>query len=159
MSGVGDAWTNQELGKLLQKQAVAEAEADIPDGSAKARDYRAPTFSATSFPDIKGGSELMVNRDGLSQVATNMGQDLSDLQGMLQQLNDGGAGGGLIGGWETADAFGSNAGSAYYGISTLYQKLNAAYDLVIGNIGQTVRNYADAESETEGAANSVGRET
>ena len=72
-----------------------------------------------------------------------------DLRGdNMEMKSDGGA----IGGWGTASAFGGNATNAYEGITQFIQALNQAYDAVIGNLGKTVTNYADAETTTASAA-------
>jgi uncharacterized protein YukE len=157
MSGIGDAMALEQQGKIDQQQAASNARLYNADGSAKANDYRPPKLPESAFPaSLAGDKELTVNRDQLSAVAKQMQTDLTRLQATLQQLNNGGPGGETIGGWSTAEAFGNNAGSAYFGISQFYQALNAAYDDVISYLSQTASNYADAESATASAARSVG---
>jgi uncharacterized protein YukE len=158
MGGSYDARMLEQQNKLDAQQAARNAALYNPDGSAKADDYRPPRLPESSFPGLVGGTELTVNRDGLNQVAAAMQSDLDLLQQTLQQFDGSGWGGEMIDGWPTATAFGSNAGNAYDGISTFYGELNTAYDMVIDNVQQTARNYADAESATEGAARGVGGE-
>jgi uncharacterized protein YukE len=112
---------------------------------------------ASSFPaNLDAGTQLRVNRDQLLSVKNQMGPDLARLQAAWQQLSGTGAFGGAIGGWTTADAFGGNATNAYEGITQFMQALNAAYDMVIGVMGKTVTNYADAETTTASAASQIG---
>ncbi len=85
-----------------------------------------------------------------------MGPELARLQAAWQQLSSTGAFGGSIGGWTTSDAFGGNASNAYEGITQFMQALNAAYDMVIGVLGKTAANYADAETTTASAASKIG---
>jgi hypothetical protein len=130
-----------------------------PDGSGKANDYSPPPLPRSAFPAQERGApgkDLLVHRDRLAQVATQMASDLARLRAALQRLYAEGAGGALIGGWPAAEAFGNNAGNAYAGISQFYQDLNTAYELVISNLRQTVSNYADAESATVSAVHGVG---
>jgi hypothetical protein len=152
--------------KMLQQQQQDEQQAPQngqqynPDGSGKANDYHGPPHMPPSaFPKLpasgSGGGSLTVDRDRLTQVATQMATDLAKLRATLQTLYSNGAGGELVFGWPTADAFGENAGNAYAGISQFYSDLNDAYDLVISNIHQTVSNYADAETSTVTAARRV----
>jgi uncharacterized protein YukE len=157
MGGYGDVLALEQQAKLDQQQAASNARLYNADGSAKANDYSPPKLPESAFPaSPAAGKELTVNHDQLNAVASQMRADLSQLEATLQQLNSGGAGGATIGGWPTADAFGTNAGSAYWGISQFYQALNAAYDEVISYMRQTASNYADAESSTTSAARGVG---
>lgn len=158
MGGYGDVLALEQQDKLNQQQAAINARLYNADGSGKANDYRPPKLPESAFPSGPAASkDLTVNLDQLNAVATQMRADLIRLQATLQQLNNGGAGGETIVGWATAEAFGSNAGSAYWGISQFYQALNAAYDEVISYMRQTASNYADAESSTVSAARSVGQ--
>ena len=74
----------------------------------------------------------------------------------MQTLNNGGVGGGTIGGWQTADALGTNLGNAWYAISSAYQHMNAVYDEFVTYLRQTASNYGDAEEATTTAARNVG---
>jgi hypothetical protein len=143
-----------------QQQAAGGAQLYNPDGSGKANDYSGPALPPPSpFPALGpagGGKGLTVDRARLTQVASQMAADLAKLRATLQSLYAAGAGGGMIGGWPTADAFGTNAINAYEGIAQFYQHLNDAYDLVISNIHQTVTNYADAEAASVSAVRGVG---
>jgi uncharacterized protein YukE len=150
------ALTDQE--KVDQHAPVASGQGGYnPDGSGKANDFHPPQLPQSSWPPgLAAGGQFRVHRDTLTQVATQMNADLTALQDTLSTLNSGGSGGATLGGWETADGMGNNAGQAYYGISTFYQTLNDVYDQVIGYLRQTVTNYADAETSTATAANNVG---
>ncbi len=158
MGAIDDVMALDDQEKIDQQQAANNnARLYNADGSAKANDFRPPKLPESAFPGgLNTGQELTVNRDQLSAIKGQMGRDLASLQATLQQLTSDGAFGGAIGGWDTADAFGSNATNAYEGITQFIQALNAAYDLVIGNLGQTVANYADAEATTASAASRIG---
>ena len=157
MSGIGDALELQEQEKLDQQQAANNARQYNADGSAKANDFHPPAMPVSSFPaNLDAGTQLRVNRDQLLAVKNQMGPDLARLQAAWQQLSGTGAFGGAIGGWATADAFGGNATNAYEGITQFMQALNAAYDMVIGVLGKTAANYADAETTTASAASKIG---
>jgi hypothetical protein len=157
VSGIGDALELQEQEKLDQQQAADNARQYNADGSAKANDFHPPAMPVSSFPaHLDAGTQLRVNRDQLLAVKNQMGPDLARLEAAWQQLSGTGAFGGAIGGWTTADAFGGNATNAYEGITQFMQALNAAYDMVIGVMGKTVTNYADAETTTASAASQIG---
>jgi hypothetical protein len=87
-----------------------------------------------------------------------MVSDLARLSSALSQVTSYGAFGSAIGGWDTADAFGSNALNAYEAITQFMQALNAAYDLVATNVGRAAQNYTDADATTQSAASTVGSE-
>lgn len=156
MGGSFDAMMFAQQEKLDQQQATSNARLYNADGSGKANDYRPPRLPTSRFPSLAPGKDLVVHRDRLTQVATQMKAELAELEATLQQLNNGGAGGVMLDGWPTAEALGNNAYSAYEGISQFYQDLNAAYDLVISNIRQTASNYDDAESSTVTAVHGIG---
>ncbi len=157
MGAIDDVMALEDQEKLDQQQAANNARQYNADGSAKANDFRPPKLPESAFPArLDAGSQLRVNRDQLTAVKNQMGTDLARLQATLQQLIGGGAFGGAIGGWSTAAAFGGNASNAYEGITQFIQALNQAYDLVIGNLGKTVTNYADAETTTASAASKIG---
>lgn len=157
MGAISDrmALTDQE--KLDQQTSSGSGQGSYnSDGSGKGNDFRPSGLPQSNWPPhLTADGQFRVHRDSLSQVANQMGKDLAELQNTLSTLNGGGAGGGTLGGWETADGMGNNAGQAYYGISTFYQSLNDVYDKVIGYLHQTVTNYADAETTTATAANNV----
>jgi hypothetical protein len=160
MGAIGDEMALQDQEKLDQQQAAQNAREYNADGSAKANDYRPPALPESAFPKgLNSGKELTVDRGQLNVVRGQMAADLARLQGTLSQLSGEGAMGGAIGGWETADAFGGNATNAYEGITQFIQALNAAYDLVIGNLSKTVANYADAEATTASAASRIGADS
>ena len=157
MSGVGDALELAQQEKLDQQQAANNAGQYNADGSAKANDFRAPKIPQSAFPArLDAGGQLRVNTDQLAAVKNQMGPDLARLQAAWQQLSGNGAFGGAIGGWTTSDALGGNATNAYEGITRFMQALNAAYDMVIGVLGKTAANYADAETTTASAASKIG---
>jgi hypothetical protein len=140
-----------------QAPAISSQGGYNPDGSGKANDFHPSQLPRSSWPpSLTASGQFSVHRDALTQVANQMGADLTALQNTLDTLNGAGAGGATLGGWETADGMGNNAGQAYYGISTFYQALNDVYDQVIGYLRRTVTNYADAETSTATAANNVG---
>jgi hypothetical protein len=158
MGAIGDhmALTDQE--KLDQQTPAGSGQSGYnPDGSGKVNDFKPSGLPTSNWPPgLKADGQFSVHRDALTRVAGQMNADLTELQNTLSTLNGGGAGGATLGGWETADGMGNNAGQAYYGISTFYQSLNDVYDQVIGYLHQTVTNYADAETTTATAANNVG---
>ena len=157
VSGIGDALelTGQE--KLDQQQAASNARQYNADGSAKDNDFRAPRMPQSAFPArLDAAGQFRVNTDQLAAVKNQMGPELAQLQAAWQQLSSTGAFGGAIGGWTTSDAFGGNASNAYEGITQFMHDLNAAYDMVIGVLGKTAANYADAETTTASAASKIG---
>ena len=157
MSGVGDALELAQQEKLDQQQAANNARQYNADGSAKANDFRTPRMPQSALPaSLDASGQLRVNRDQLAAVKNQMGPELARLQAAWQQLSSTGAFGGSIGGWATSDAFGGNATNAYEGITQFMQALNAAYDMVIGVLGKTAANYADAETTTASAASKIG---
>lgn len=150
------ALTDQER---LDQQASARSEQSTynPDGSGKANDFHPSGLPQSNWPSqLTADGRFSVHLDALTQVAGQMGADLAELRSTLSTLQSDGAGGATLGGWATADGMGNNAGQAYYGISTYYRTLTDIYDQVIGYLRQTVTNYADAETTTAAAANSVG---
>jgi uncharacterized protein YukE len=157
VSGVGDALELAQQEKLDQQQAANNARQYNADGSAKANDFRTPRMPQSALPaSLDASGQLRVNRDQLAAVKNQMGPELARLQAAWQQLSSTGAFGGSIGGWATSDAFGGNATNAYEGITQFMQALNAAYDMVIGVLGKTAANYADAETTTASAASKIG---
>jgi uncharacterized protein YukE len=157
MGGSFDAKMLQDQQKIDQQAAAQNAQTYNPDGSGKANDYHPPAMPQSTFPPtLTAGSDFKVNRDELTQVASQMGKDLASLNAALQTLGNGGAGGSTVGGWETADGFGNNSGQAWWGIYSFVQELNGVYDQVIGYLHQTAANYNDAEQTTAAAASNVG---
>jgi len=159
MGAIDDVMALEDQEKLDQQQAASNARLYNADGSAKANDFHPPKLPESAFPArLDADTEVRVSRDQLTAVKNQMGTDLGRLQATLQQLIGNGAFGGAIGGWGTASAFGGNATNAYEGITQFIQALNLAFDGVIGNLGKTVSNYADAEATTASAASKVGAE-
>jgi hypothetical protein len=161
MGAIGDVMALEDQDKLDQAAAAAHAKEYNPDGTLKADNYHGPAPVQSTFPAglTHGGGEFHVDRDQLTTVANNMKTDLASLVSALQGLYNGGAGGATVGGWDTADGFGNNAGSAFYGISTFLSDLNQVYDTVIGYLHRTATNYGDADSATATAAGKVGSES
>ena len=157
MSGVGDALELAQQEKLDQQQAANNAGQYNADGSAKANDFRTPKMPQSAFPaSLDASGQFRVSTDRLVAVKNQMGPELARLQAAWQQLSSTGAFGGAIGGWATSDAFGGNATNAYEGLTRFMQALHAAYDMVIGVLGTTAANYADAETTTASAASKIG---
>jgi hypothetical protein len=158
MGVIGDqiALTDQE--RLDEQASAISGQSEYnSDGSAKADDFHQSELPRSNWPShLTADGQFTVHPDSLTQVANHMNGDLSALRNTLTALNNSGSGGATLGGWDTADGLGNNAGQAYYGISTFYQTLNDVYDQVIGYLRQTVTNYADAETSTATAANNVG---
>jgi hypothetical protein len=160
MSGIGDAMAIQEQDKLDEQQAANNARLYNPDGSAKANDFVKPKPPVSVFPAglADAGTELTVNTDQVGNVRGQMGSNLKDLQTTLTQLISNGEFGAAIGGWSTADGFGSNVLNAYEGITQFLQDLNSAWDLVTANLAKAVTNYADTESTIASQASKIGSE-
>jgi hypothetical protein len=157
MGAIQDEMALRDQERLDQAAAAAHAKEYNADGTLKADNYRPPALPESKFPpNLKFGGKLRVNRGELNTVAKAMHGDLTDLQNALQTLNNGGPGGSTLAGWGTADALGTNAGNAWYGISSFYQALNTVYDQVIASLYQTAGNYQDAEETTAAAARDVG---
>ncbi len=160
MGAIGDVRALEDQEKLDQQQAANNARLYNADGSAKANDFVPPKLPPSTFPvGLDASGEVTVNGDQLSAIKGQMAVDLARLQSTLSQLSGSGSFGGAIGGWDTAYAFGGNATNAYEGITQFIQALNDAYNMVIGNLGKTVANYADADATTASAARRIGAET
>jgi hypothetical protein len=128
------------------------------DGSGKANDFNGSPLPQSAWPPgMNVGGQFSVHTDTLTAVYGQMGNDLTDLQNSVNNLNSNGAGGATLGGWTTADGIGNNSGQAYYGISTYHQGLNDVVDQMIGYLKQTQQNYADAEDASTTAASNVGK--
>jgi hypothetical protein len=158
MGAIQDAKALSDQEKLDQQATAAGGQSGYnPDGSGKGNDYHPPGVPQSSWPpSLHADGQFRVNRDALAQVANQMASDLSALQNTVNTLNGAGAGGATLGGWPTADALGTNAGQAYFGISTFTENLSTVHDQVIAYLHQTVTNYQDAEDSTTAAANNVG---
>jgi hypothetical protein len=156
VGAIADVMALEDQEKLGQEAAAASA---VPKDPVKTGGFHMPKMPASAFPKgLKAGGEFHVAPDQLDSVK---GQMLSDLAGMSQALSNlisYGAFGSAIGGWDTADAFGSNALNAYEGLTQFMQALNSAYDLVAGNVGKAAQNYRDADASTQSAASRVGSE-
>jgi hypothetical protein len=160
MGAIDDAMELREQDKLDQQQAANNARLYNPDGSAKANDFVMPGMPQSTFPArlADAGSELSVDTGQVGAVRTNMAANLRQLEATLSQLVSNGDFGAAIGGWTTADGFGSNTLNAYEGITQFMQALNSAYDSVTGNLAKTVVNYDDTETTITSAASRIGSE-
>ncbi len=147
--------TDQE--RLDQQVSATGSQSEYnADGSGKVNDFHPSGLPHSKWPPgLTADGRFTVHRGTITQVASHMTGDLAASRETLSTLNGGGAGGTTLGGWATADGMGNNSGQAYYGISTFYERLNDVYDEVIGQLRQTVSNYADAETTTATAANNV----
>jgi hypothetical protein len=157
MGAIQDVMALNDQDKIDAQAAAQTTGKYNADGSGVANDYHPPKVPTSTFPPhLAASGQFHVDRDQLSNVASQMQNDLAMLQNTLQTLYGSGVGGSTLGGWDTADAMGNNAGQAYYGISTFYQNLSTVYDQVIGYLHATVTNYADSEDASTAAARSVG---
>jgi hypothetical protein len=147
--------------KLDQQAAEAGAQNAGPAGPvAVTDDFHGAKLPTSVFPKgLNAGGEFSVYPEQLTAVKGQMvGPDLGQLTGALTQLLNNGAFGATIGGWDTADGFGSNAENAYQGITQFMQALNTAYDLVGSSVGKAAQIYSDADDTTASAASMVGSE-
>ena len=161
MGAIDDAMELREQDKIDQQQAANNARLYNPDGSARANDFVMPRMPQSAFPASLGhaGSELSVDTGQVGTVRTNMAANLKQLEATLSQLVSNGDFGAAIGGWDTADGFGSNTLNAYEGITQFMQALSSSYDSVTGNLAKTVVNYDDTETTIASAAGRIGSET
>ena len=154
MGAIADVMAMEDQDKLDRQAAAANAKPTSPvrvEGFHKAKN---PT---SAFPKgLKADGQFRVVPDRLTSVKTKMLQDLNRLQSSLTQLTNEGIMGSAVGGWDTADAFGSNALNAYEAITQFMQALNSAYDMVAGNVGRAAQNYSDADATTAAAASQIG---
>jgi hypothetical protein len=145
----------------LDQAAQASAQNGPPDGPvAVTDDFHMPKMPTSAFPKgLDAGEQFSVYPDQLTAVKGQMvGSDLSQLTSALSQLISNGAFGAAIGGWDTADGFGSNAENAYQGITQFMQALNKAYELVATGVGRAALNYSDADDTTASLASQVTSE-
>jgi uncharacterized protein YukE len=148
--------------KLDQQAAQASAPTGAPGGPVVVTDdFHMPPLPQSAFPKgLDAGGEFSVYPDQLTAVKGQMvgGSELGQLTKSLANLISNGAFGAAIGGWDTAEAFGSNAENAYQGITQFMQALNKAYDLVASSVGKAAQNYSDADATTASAASRVSSE-
>ena len=153
MGAIADVMALEDQEKLDQQAAAASA---VPRDPVKTDGFHMPKMPASAFPKgLKAGGEFHVAPDQLHSVKAQMVGDLGRLTSALSQVISYGAFGSAIGGWDTADAFGSNA---YEAITQFMQALNTAYDMVATNVGKAAQNYTDADDTTQSAASTVGSE-
>jgi uncharacterized protein YukE len=157
MGAIADVMALEDQQKLDQEAAAAASAP--PKDPVKTGGFHKPNLPTSTFPKgLKAGGEFHVDPDQLHSVKSQMTGDLGRLTSALSQVVSYGAFGSAIGGWDTADAFGSNALNAYEAITQFMQALATAYDLVAGNVGKAAQNYTDADDTTQSAASTVGSE-
>ncbi len=156
MGAIADVIALEDQEKLDQQAAAASAP---PRDPVKTEGFHMPNLPASAFPrGLKASGQFRVDPDQLTSVKNQMVSDLGRLKSALSQLTSYGAFGAAIGGWDTADGFGSNALNAYEAITQFMQALNSAYDQVASNVGRAAQNYSDADATTASAAGRVGSE-
>jgi len=156
MGAIADVMMLEDQEKLDQQAAAASA---APKDPVRTEGFLKPKLPASAFPKgLKGSGRFHVDPDQLKSVKAQMVTDLGRLQAALSGVSSYGAFGSAIGGWETADAFGSNCLNAYEAITQFMQALSTAYDLVANNVGRAAENYNDADATTQIAASTVGSE-
>lgn len=156
MGAIADVMMLEDQEKLDQQAAAAAA---APKDPVRTDGFHKPTLPTSKFPKgLKASGHFRVDPDQLKSVRAQMAKDLSRLQDALSSVSSYGAFGSAVGGWETADAFGSNALNAYEAITQFMQALSTAYDLVANNVGRAAQNYSDADATTESSASTVGSE-
>jgi uncharacterized protein YukE len=156
MSAIGDVMALEDQEKLDQQAATASA---VPHDPVRAQGFHKPKMPTSAFPKgLKASGEFHVAPHQLHSVKSQMVSDLGRLKSALSDVISYGAFGSAIGGWDTADAFGSNALNAYEAITQFMQALNTAYDMVATNVGKAAQNYTDADDTTQSAASTVGSE-
>lgn len=156
MGAIADVMALEAQDKLDQEAAAASA---APKDPVRTDGFQPPKLPASAFPKgMKASGRFHVDPDQLTSVKAQMFIDLGRLQRALSSVSSHGAFGSAIGGWETSDAFGSNALNAYEAITQFMQALSTAYDLVANNVGRAAQNYKDADDTTQSAAGTVGSE-
>jgi hypothetical protein len=162
MGAIADVMMMEDQDRLDQQAAQASAQTGTPHGPiAETDDFRMPPLPTSNFPKgLNAGGQFSVYPDQLTAVRGQMvgGGELGELTKSLSQLISNGAFGAAIGGWETADGFGSNAENAYQAITQFMQALNTAYELVASSVGKAAQNYSDADATTASAASQVSSE-
>ena len=161
MGAIADVMMMEDQDRLDQQAAQASAPTGTPHGPIVATDdFRMPPLPTSNFPKgLNAGGQFSVYPDQLTAVKGQMvGGELGELTQSLSQLLSNGAFGAAIGGWDTADAFGSNAENAYQAITQFMQALNTAYELVASSVGKAAQNYSDADATTASAASQVSSE-
>jgi len=157
MGAIADVMALEDQEKLDQ-QAAAAASAQ-PRDPVKTEGFHAAKLPVSDFPrGLKASGQFRVDPDQLNSVKSQMLSDLSQLKSTLSQLTSYGAFGAAIGGWDTADGFGSNALNAYEAITQFMQALSSAYDQVASNVGRAAQNYSDADATTASSASRVRSE-
>jgi hypothetical protein len=158
MGAIADVMMLEDQDRLDQ---AAQASAQTPNGPVVETDeFHMPSLPTSAFPKgLNAGGQFSVYPDQLTAVRGQMaGSDMGELTKALAQLISNGAFGAAIGGWDTADGFGSNAENAYQGITQFMQALNTAYELVAASVGKAAQNYGDADATTATAASRVSSE-
>jgi uncharacterized protein YukE len=156
MGAIADVMALEDQEKLDQQAAAANA---VPRDPVKVDGLVMPKGSASDFPKgLKASGEFRVVPDQLTSVKSQMHNDLGSMIEALTNLTSEGAMGSAIGGWDTADGFGSNALNAYEALTQFIGALNSAYEMVATNVGKAAQNYSDADATTASAASRVGSE-
>jgi uncharacterized protein YukE len=162
MGAIADVMAMEDQDRLDQQAAQASAQNAAPDRPVAAvADFHMGSMPQSTFPKgLNAGGQFSVSPDQLTAVKGQMvgGSELGQLISSLSNLISNGAFGAAIGGWDTADAFGSNAENAYQGITQFMQALNKAYDLVASGVGKAAQNYSDADATTASAASQISSE-
>jgi hypothetical protein len=162
MGAIADVMMMEDQDRLDQQAAQASGQKATPGGPVAAvADFHMGAMPQSAFPKgLDAGGEFSVSPDQLTSVKGQMvgGSELGQLIKSLSNLISNGAFGAAIGGWDTADGFGSNAENAYQGITQFMQALNKAYDLVASSVGKAAQNYSDADATTASAASQVSSE-
>jgi uncharacterized protein YukE len=163
MGAIADVMMLEDQEKLDLEATQASAQKGTPDGPVvTTEDFRMPPLPESTFPKgLNANGEFSVYPDQLTAVKGQMvgGSELGQLMKALNNLISNGAFGAAIGGWDTAEAFGSNAENAYQAITQFMQALNNAYDMVASSVGKAAQNYSDADATTASAASRVGSES
>ena len=124
-----------------------------------------PNFSApplhvarlASQPAV--GAGFSVETPQLTNVAGAMNSDQSTTQSGLNALNNDGPLAALVaGGWSTSNDLGTNAESAYFGVSALTSKLLSSYDQMGAFLRKAAVGYNEADDSVAGAARSVNNQ-
>jgi hypothetical protein len=160
MGAIADVMMMEDQDRLDQQAAQASASKGAPDGPVVAvNDFHMPSLPQSDFPKgLNADGQFSVYPDQLTAVKGQMvgGAELGQLTKSLANLISNGAFGAAIGGWDTADGFGSNAENAYQAITQFMQALNNSYDLVATGVGKAAQNYSDADATTASVASQVG---
>jgi hypothetical protein len=162
VGAIADVMMLEDQDKLDREATQASAQKSGPGGPVVlVDDFHIGAVPQSAFPKgLNADGQFSVYPDQLTAVKGQMvgGSELGQLIKSLANLISNGAFGATIGGWDTADGFGSNAENAYQGITQFMQALNNAYDMVASAVGKAAQNYSDADDTTASAASQVSSE-